>query len=81
MTDLPDEVQVKGNIKSETFRGITIPSLEIARNYDVSKVIEIYRKIKELLVKYEYQLSIFDLNSLEKINSDDDVSRIVKRSL
>ncbi len=81
MTDLPDEVQVKGNIKNDTFRGITIPSLDIAVNYDISKVIEIYRKIKELLIKYKYQLSIYDLNSLEEFNCDDDVSRIVKRSL
>ncbi len=79
-TDLPDEVQVKGRIKEEAFRGITIPTKEIASAYSISKVKDIYLKIKEFLEKYEYYLRIYDVASIEEIKSEKDIEGIIKRS-
>ena len=79
-TDLPDEVQVRGSIREDKFKGITIPSKEISMEYDIDKVREIYLKIKELLEKYEYHMSIYDVASMEEIKTEEDISGIIKRS-
>jgi hypothetical protein len=79
-SDLPDEVQVKGRIKSDTFTGITIPTLMIAHNYDINKVKELYIRIKMLLEKLKYNLEVYDISSLEKLE-EDNIEDIIKRSL
>ena len=78
-SDLPDEVQVKGNIKEDKFKGITIPTKEIVLEYDIQKVIEVYKKIREYLEKYQYHMSVYDVTSLEEIK-EDDIEGIIKRS-
>ena len=78
-SDLPDEVQVSERIKCDTFTGITIPTLEIARKFDIDKVKEIYKRIKILLAKYQQQMSIYDISSLEEVK-DNNIEDIIKRS-
>ena len=80
MTDLPDEVQVRGAIGEEAFRGITIPVQDILLNFDYEKLKEVYRKVKELIEKYQYQLSIYDVETMKEIPSEEDLQSLIKRS-
>jgi len=81
MSDLPDEVQVHGNIYEDAFEGITIPIRDINEAYSVVKVRQVYRKIRELLKRYEYKMSIYDVENLHKeIISEKQIEDIIKRS-
>ena len=80
ISDLPDEVQVHGDICEDAFCGITIPVEDINSKFSVVKVKEVYLKIKELLKKYEYHLGIYDVGNLREITSERDIEEIVKRS-
>lgn len=81
MSDLPDEVQVHGNIYEDAFEGITIPIRDINEAYSVVKVRQVYRKIRELLKRYEYKMSIYDVENLhQEIISEKQIEDIIKRS-
>ncbi len=81
MSDLPDEVQVFGDIYYDTFGGVTIPIREINEGYSIEKVKQVYRKVRELLKRYEYQMGIYDVDDLQhEILSTKQIDNIVKRS-
>ena len=81
LTDLPDEVQVRGCISEDAFRGVSMPTIELAQKMGVNKAKEVFLKVKELLKKYEYNMGIYDVSSLEELESEKDVEGIIKRSL
>lgn len=80
ITDLPDEVQVKGGISLSNACGVTIPVNEIAKNIGISKVKDVFKKIKMLLEKYEYLLKVYDVESLDELENEKEIDEIVKRS-
>jgi hypothetical protein len=81
MSDLPDEVQVFGDIYYDTFRGVTIPIKDINEEYSIEKVKRVYRKIRELLKRYEYEMGIYDVDDLQhEIVSTKQIDNIIKRS-
>ena len=79
MSDLPDEVQVYGNIYEEAFKGITIPVKEINDKVSYNKLLFVYKRIRELLEKYEYYIGIYDVETLKPINEEKELEEIVKR--
>lgn len=81
MSDLPDEVQVKGNIYDDSFLGVTIPSEEIVIGISPNKLRSIYIKLKELIQKYDYQLRLYNLSDMKPMDNEEDVEEIIKRSL
>ena len=81
MSDLPDEVQVKGNIYDDSFMGITIPSEEIVTKLSADKLRSVYVRLKELIEKYKYQLGLYNLSDMRPMDSEEDVEEIIKRSL
>ena len=81
MSDLPDEVQVFGDIYYDTFSGVTIPIHDINEEYSIEKVKKVYRKIRELLKRYEYEMGIYDVDDLQhEIISTKQIDDIIKRS-
>ena len=80
MTDLPDEVQVRGAIGEEAFKGVTIPVKAIFENLSYQKLIEVYKKVKELIEKYEYHMGIYDVETLKPLEEERDLETIIKRS-
>jgi hypothetical protein len=80
MSDLPDEVQVFGNVYNDAFNGITIPVRGIYKEFDYRKLVLVYVKIRDLLEKYKYHMNIYDVESLEEIQSPRDLRDIIKRS-
>jgi len=81
MSDLPDEVQVFGDIDEDAFCGITIPIKDINEQFNIEKVKQVYRRIKELLKRYEYHMGIYDVEDLQhEIVSTKQIDNIVKRS-
>ncbi len=81
MSDLPDEVQVFGDIYYDSFRGVTIPIKDINEEYSIEKVKKVYRKIRELLKRYEYEMGIYDVDDLQhEIISTKQIDDIIKRS-
>ena len=77
-TDLPDEVQVKDRISLEHMNGILFPT----ENFLVSrlfikrkKMIELLKKeldiIKELTIKYGYNVDIYDVETLMPLNEEE----------
>ena len=81
MSDLPDEVQVKGNIYWDSFMGFTIPSEEILKELNPDKLREVYQRLRLLLEKYEYQLGVYNVSDMKPMDSEEDVEDIIKRSL
>ncbi len=80
MTDLPDEVQVRGNIYYKAFMGVTIPSEEIISGLSPDKLRRVYAKVRELLERYEYQLGVYNVSDMQPIDSEKDVEEIIRRS-
>ena len=80
ITDLPDEVQVKGSISLDKACGVTIPVREINNRFKKRKTLEVYKKVLGLLQKYEYDFSIYDVESMEEIKSEEDIIKLTKRS-
>ncbi len=76
-TDLPDEVQAKDEISLDSLNGITFPTREYmcSRLFTgKKKMLELMREeidsIKELLDKYNYNVDVYDIDTLELINRD-----------
>lgn len=80
ISDLPDEVQVKGSITLEKASGVTIPVREINNRFKERKLLEIFKKICLLLEEYEYGFKVYDVESMEELTSSDDVLQVAKRS-
>ena len=80
ISDLPDEVQVKGSISLDKASGITIPVKEINNRFKERKLLEIFKKICSLIEKYEYTFRVYDVESMDEITTEDDVLQIAKRS-
>ena len=80
MSDLPDEVQVKGNILEDAFIGVTIPSEEIIKKINPDKLRQVYQRLKILLEKYKYNLSMYNVSDMILIESEEDIESIIKRS-
>ena len=82
-TDLPDEVQVKDRIPLSFMKGITIPINELYNifyserkyTYEVMKEIE---KIHKLLAKYRYDVPIYDIKTMESLDDEANVKKLVK---
>lgn len=77
-SDLPDEVQVKNRLSLEHMNGILFPT----ENFLVSKVftkrikmIELLKKeieeIRELLIKYGYDVNLYDVDTLNELNEEE----------
>ena len=84
-TDLPDEVQVKDKLSLETLNGITFPTQEYmysrlftGRKKMIALMKEELECIKELLDKYNYNVDIYDVDTLEKI-TDDNIESLALR--
>ena len=76
-TDLPDEVQVRDSIDVSKSNGIIFPTKEFMYSRPLTtrrKMIELMKveldTIRTMLDKYNYDLSIYDVDTLEELNDD-----------
>lgn len=81
-SDLNDEVQVKDMVSLEYMNGITLPC-EYIINYwkpvkdNIIKLRDEVNKYRELLDKHNYIVPIHDIQTLDNLENDDNLERIV----
>lgn len=85
-SDLPDEVQIKDKISLENLKGITIPFTSISHNqytmeYYHDLIISFFARLNKILINYNQNISIYDLNTKDILQTENDVKLILKRSL
>ena len=84
-SDLYDEVQVANKIPLDLMCGITVPinrmnySSLLNTNQKIKIIIKHLNKIKELLIKYNHLVPIYDIETMEEINNDEAVKRLIKK--
>lgn len=81
-TDLEDEVQVRDRISLDKLCGLTMPSREFVTLFgrveaNASKLYDEVRRYKELLIKYGYDVPIYDINTTKQIDSYDDACEVI----
>lgn len=82
-SDYPDEVQHKGSLAISKSCGITFPTLALSgrkRNIDrdVDNIMYELELINQLIEYYEYNLGIYDVHTLEELNSSSAVRMVLK---
>lgn len=85
-SDLPDEVQIKDKISLENLKGIIIPLTSMSHNQYTAEryddlVINFFSELKKILINYNQNISIYDLNTKDVLQTEDDVKLILKKSL
>lgn len=83
-SDMPDEVQVKDSISLDKMIGISYPlhqmytdRLSIERN--VKAITKDLDKISNLLIKYGYNIKIYDIDTFEELKDYNSVKRLIHR--
>ena len=82
-SDLYDEVQVKDRIPLSSVTGVTMPIRKMTKPlypesfaiYFVQKQIE---QIKELLIKYNHELPMYDIDTFTSLEESQNVKKLVK---
>ncbi len=85
-TDLPDEVQVKDKIELDNLNGIIFPVDNFMHSKILtkkSKMIKLLKEeliiIKDLLDKYNYNVNIYDVDTLEELNEKNIDNIVLKK--
>lgn len=83
-TNFPDEVQVKDNIPISNIVAITIPLLNIISKFKTKErnkktIIKELNKIKELLIKYNHVIPIYDIDTLINIDNEENIIKILNK--
>lgn len=84
-SDLYDEVQVKDRIPLSLVTGVTMPIRKMTKPlypesfaiYFVQKQIE---QIKELLIKYNHELPMYDMDTFTSLEESQNVKKLVKEN-
>lgn len=76
-TDLPDEVQVKDKLSLENFNGLIFPTDNFMHSKVLtkkSKMIKLLKEelkvIREILNEYNYNVNIYDVDTLKELNEE-----------
>ena len=95
-SDLPDEVQVKDRISFDRIKGMTIPieymvtehipefkskKYKYIPPYTIEELVEYLKQLKDILSAYSVSNELYDLETQELLNNEDDVARVVERVL
>ena len=95
-SDLPDEVQVKDRISFDRIKGMTIPieymvtehipefkskKYKYIPPYTIEELVEYLKQLKDVLSAYSVSNELYDLETQELLNNEDDVARVVERVL
>ena len=81
-SDLIDEVQVKDELSLQKIIGLTVSLSHLCFifNNDYEFIAKLLLKIEEILKRYNYNVLIYDVETLEKINSIHKIERQLKKS-
>lgn len=82
-SDLYDEVQVKNKISLDLMCGLTIPlskmdSILLNVDKNTQKIIKHLNELKELLIKYNHNVPIYDIDTMLELKTEEDVKELVK---
>ena len=82
-SDLYDEIQVKDKISLDLLCGITIPvkkmnSPVLSTDKNIQNIIKHIEKINALLINYNHQVPIYDIESMTELDSEENVKRLIK---
>jgi len=83
-SDLFDEVQVKNKISLDLMCGITFPFHKVNNslfgiNQNTRTIIKQLSKIKRLLVEYNHDVPIYDIDTMHEIRNEEDIRKLVKK--
>ena len=83
-SDLYDEVQVKNKISLDLMCGITIPFHKINNsifgiNQNTKTITKHLTKIKKLLIEYNHDVPIYDIDTMHEIKNEEDIKKLVKK--
>ena len=82
-SDMYDEVQVKDKIPIALMTGITLPLQKMRKPFqseqkNIDMILEEIEKISELLIKYGYDVPIYDINTLSPLKKEENVKTLVR---
>lgn len=82
-SDMYDEVQVKDKVPLSLMTGITVPLEKMYRPlYSEQKTIEYVIKeleiLKQLLLAYNYDIPIYDIDTFEELDNKENIKKLVK---
>ena len=83
-SDMADEVQVKDKVSLGNLRCLTLPvHLMVNKHaniiYDCGDICKCVEEINSLMSEYNYSVPIYDLHSKEKLNSEEQVQKVMKK--
>ena len=82
-SDLPDEVQVKDRVSLDNLTGITVPISKFHTPFflegpSIKYAIQEITKIRSLLDTYHINVPIYDIDTLENVESEETVKKLVR---
>lgn len=82
-SDLPDEVQVKDKISLDLMTGITLPvskmkNIFLNETKTTNMVLREIDKIRTLLDKYNHLVPLYDIDTFESLEKEENVKTLVK---
>ncbi len=83
-SDMPDEIQVKDKVSLKNLVCLTLPVHLMVQNkkgiiYDSSDIYDCVNDIKNLLMKYDYEVPVYDLYSRTKLDSEEKINKVFKK--
>lgn len=83
-SDMPDEIQVKDKVSLKNLVCLTLPVHLMVQNkkgiiYDSSDIYDCVNYIKNLLMKYDYEVPVYDLYSRTKLDSEEKINKVFKK--
>ena len=82
-SDLYDEVQVKDEIPLSSMSAVTMPLQKMTRpllpeNFAIYIVLKQIEQVKELLIKYNYDVPMYDINTFTPLEDEQSVKTLVR---